>query len=102
MQALYLVEICLALHAAGAFFSIENPVPSHLWICACFQKLKRMLDNHLYIVTFDQCAFKLTLPGASPFEFCRKTKGYGPICQSYLGSSADAPAVVISINTCMQ
>ena len=72
IQALYVVEICLALHAVGAFFSIENPVPSHLWICAAFKRLMRVLHQQLFIVTFDQCAFRLSLPGCSEVEFCKK------------------------------
>ena len=74
MQALYVVEICLTLHAVGAFSSIEIPFPSPLWICACVLELKRMLDKHLYIETFDQCAFKLTLPGAGLFLILQEDK----------------------------
>ena len=71
-QAIYVAELCLALHAAGCFFSIENPVPSHLWICGAFEKLMCSLDQNLYIVNFDQCAFKLQLPGCLPHECCKK------------------------------
>ena len=72
-QATYVVEICLALAEVGAFFSIENPVPSHVWICACFRKLMCELDGAMYIVNFDQCAYSLVLPGAAKHHYCRKS-----------------------------
>lgn len=72
-QAEYIAEFCIMCHQHGIFFSIENPVPSHLWLCKSFQRLKRVLGKDFYEVTFHQCAFGLTLPGCAPNEYCRKT-----------------------------
>ena len=72
-QACYVAELCLKLHSMGVFFSIENPVPSHLWVCEAFCKMREVLGSDFYEVTFHQCAFGLTLPGASRHEYCRKT-----------------------------
>ena len=72
-QAEYVADLCSKLHRMGVFFSIENPVPSHLWVCESFCRLRRVLGDQFFEVTFHQCAFGLTLPGARPNEFCRKS-----------------------------
>ena len=72
-QAESVAKLCIQLHKAGVYFSIENPVPSHLWLCKSFMNLKEVLGKDFYEVTFHQCAFGLTLPGAAGNEFCRKS-----------------------------
>ena len=32
MQAAHVAELCIELHRLGVLVSIENPVPSHLWL----------------------------------------------------------------------
>lgn len=53
-------ELCRILHAHGNFFTIENPLTSHVWN---LRKLRRLIDRtQAVFVTFDQCMYGLKIP----------------------------------------
>ena len=57
------VELCKALHAAGSFFTIENPSSSLLWRLACFKEL--LCLQGLQMVQVDLCKYGLTMPDSN-------------------------------------
>lgn len=52
--------LCLILHAHGNFFTIENPLTSHVWN---LKKLRQLVEEtQAKFVRFDQCMYGLKIP----------------------------------------
>ena len=52
-QATIVCRLCLLLHDHRSLFTIENPVPSHLWESVHVVALRRRLQDMYFVVTFD-------------------------------------------------
>jgi hypothetical protein len=71
-QAIVVARLARLIHEQGGLFTIENPVPSHLWECKPFVQLREFLGDSHHVATFDQCAYQLTLPVMSGTNIARK------------------------------
>jgi len=71
LQASLCARLCVLVREHGGHFSIENPKGSLLWK----SKYIKHITSHVatYFVSFDQCAYGLSVPGFSKYEFCRKS-----------------------------
>ncbi len=71
-MAVIVCRLCMKLHQNGAFFSLENPEESHLWLCVYVLELLALCGDEAIVVNFHQCAFDLQLPGCAENMFCKK------------------------------
>ena len=69
-QAVVTAELCQLLANYGSYFSIENPKTSLLFRYEPIERLLEVKDASL--VSFDQCAYGLRLPGTAQSQFCKK------------------------------
>ena len=53
-------ELCSILHANGSFFTIENPLTSHVWNLKRLRQL--VAETRAEFVKFDQCMYGLKIP----------------------------------------
>ena len=70
-QAAVVAKLAMLIHEHGGTFTIESPVPSHLWESAPFVQLRDSLWNAHHVATFDPCAYQINLPGCAWNEYCR-------------------------------
>ena len=69
-QAIATARLCQLITLYGGFFSIENPKTSLLFR---FEPIARLFElSNARLVSFDQCAYGLQLPGSRSHEFCKK------------------------------
>ena len=71
-MAVAVCKLCVRLYTPGCFFSLENPLTSHLWLSDPFLDLRAVCGDHLVLVDFHQCQFGLRLPGSKANQFCKK------------------------------
>ena len=71
-QAAAVCRLAMLIHSHGGLFTVENPVPSHLWKSKHFVQLREFLGDSHFEATFDQCSYDLKLPGCTWCEYCKK------------------------------
>ena len=64
-QAETVAGLCKLLDEHDGLFTIEHPIPSHLWESKHFVTLRMALADRYCQGTFDQCCYGLTLPDFS-------------------------------------